>query len=333
VINSGFACYLEKPPTLDHREFEEMMQIEEKARHDSFIGFSHIFRPEYGGLKERIRSGEFGALTEVNFLGLWPRSMAYFRRSASAGRLHYGERRILDSCLGNAMAHHVHASLFWAGRGTMWSWAEPESVRARLFRANPIEAPDTVFLESNLPGGIRMRMAASHACSQSIAYQEIICERARIHISYAIPSAILIQMESGKNETIPLVPKDAYVENHRWYIEYLRGLRKRPCTRLGDCRAMVQLNNLAYVSANVIDTVRADCRRGFLCNGSDGIMIPGIESMGREFIRTGATPGIGKTDRGTAPGRPVGLSELDGVAQVVSRMVECAPGFRTPSPA
>lgn len=320
VLAAGFACYLEKPPTLDPTELEEMVKIEAASPRASFIGFSHLFRPEYASLKERIHGGEFGPLREVELLAMWPRTGSYFQRNSWAGRLRFHDRLILDSCLGNGMAHHVHNCLFWCGNDGVWSWDRAESVRAHLCRINRIEAPDTIFLEARSVAGVRLRMALSHACAASRTEEVLRCERATIRISYGPDAGISIQPEHGTSERIPLREKNGYVENHRWYADYLFGRRERPCTLLSDCRALVHLNALTYVSAGRIQSVPSHQIGAYRRNGGDGMQILGIEAKALAFLADGVPPDFARV--ASISSREVGARDLPELVPAITQILE-----------
>ncbi len=320
VLAAGFACYLEKPPTLDPAELEEMLKMEAAAPRSSYVGFSHLFRPEYAVLKERIHGGEFGALREVDLLAMWPRMRSYFERNSWAGRLRFQDRLILDSCLGNGMAHHVHNCLFWCGKDGLWNWDRAETLRAHLYRINRIEAPDTIFLEAQCAAGVRLRMALSHACSASRTEEILQCERATIRISYGRDPMISIQPEHGTVERIPLREKNGYVENHRWYADYLLGRRERPCTLLSDCRGHVHLNALAYVSAGCVVPVPPGQVGTSRHHGDEGVQILGIEEKALAFLADGIPPDF--AGAAAAPSRPVGAEELPALVPIITQIVD-----------
>ncbi|MEO6569768.1 MAG: Gfo/Idh/MocA family oxidoreductase, partial [Opitutaceae bacterium] len=54
--------YLEKPPTLDYAELERMIVNDARAPKASLVGFNFIIEKTRLALKERILSGDFGAV-------------------------------------------------------------------------------------------------------------------------------------------------------------------------------------------------------------------------------------------------------------------------------
>lgn len=54
-IAAGLAVYLEKPPTLDHIELEEMIAQDQRAKKATFVGFNFIIEKPRLALKTRDR--------------------------------------------------------------------------------------------------------------------------------------------------------------------------------------------------------------------------------------------------------------------------------------
>jgi predicted dehydrogenase len=252
----GLPAYVEKPPTLDFAELEGMIAADKRARKSSVVGFNFIVEKSRLALKERLLSGEFGAIRGGTLSALWPRPSGYFARNGWSGRLIIDGHIILDSCFGNAMAHFVHNMLFWTGTPGLYSWAEVAAVRAELYRAHAIEGADTFFVEADLASGCTLRFALSHACAGASASSEtVICEKAILR--YAVGGQIEVSWKDGRTERISSGPFDGLEENHLEYCRYLRGESPRPATTLEDSRPLVVLNDLAHVSSGSIHPIPA----------------------------------------------------------------------------
>jgi predicted dehydrogenase len=250
-VELGIPVYLEKPPTLDYLELEEMIIRDRQARHSSLVGFNFIIEQPRLALKQRILAGEFGPVRGTALLALWPRPADYFRRNNWAGRLMMDGRVVLDSCMGNALAHFVHNMLFWIGGPELMCWAEIAKVRAELYRAHAIEGADTFFVEADTTRGATMRFALSHACAgQTLHSETVSCEQADIR--YIVGQQAEIRWRDGRTERIPLGPFDGLHDNHLEYHRYLRGELPRPATTLVDSRPFVILNDLAHISSGHI---------------------------------------------------------------------------------
>lgn len=195
---------------------------------------------------------------------------------------------LLDSCLGNAMSHHVHNVLFLAGIDCFHSWGSCSDVEAALFRVNPIEGADTVFIRGHLASSIEFLIALTHACEETYTTEEsIICESATIRI--APLSHITISHLGGAVESIPIRPRAYLRENFRIFGEYVRGEPHEILSTLADCRSFVHLNAMAYLSSGQIETV-ALSQSQFIhssVNGGSYWQIPGIECQLEQFVETG----------------------------------------------
>ncbi|EIP99163.1 putative dehydrogenase [Opitutaceae bacterium TAV1] len=287
-VERGIACYLEKPPTLDPEELEAMIATDTGAGIKTQVGFNHIAQPWRLRLKERVLAGEFGRMRRVAFQGLWRRPLSYYRRNAWAGRLMLGDFILLDSCCGNAMAHHVHNMLFHAGTAGLMSWASPATVEALLYRANRIESPDTVFAHGILDNGVEFRLAASHACEPHMSHREVIeCDNARIEIS--AHDTGLIHWRTGVEETIA-TPTFTVQGNIEDYHNHVRGQTPRPVTTLPDTRPFVHLNALLYIAAGGLRPVEPPHAKIRNIDGEQTMLIPGVESATEALLGNGSFP-------------------------------------------
>jgi hypothetical protein len=169
-----------------------------------------------------------------------------------------GDFVLLDSCCGNAMAHHLHNLLFHAGTDGIMSWAHPKSVEAELYRANCIEGPDTVFARGVLDNDVKFLLASTHACHDLFRHMEVIeCEHARIAIPEEGPGMIFHQ--DGRQESFETGDGSAWVlikQNLESYCDYLVGTNRRPATRLIDSRPFVHLNAMLYIAGQKIHQVQ-----------------------------------------------------------------------------
>lgn len=313
-VERGLAVYLEKPPTLDPRELETMIETDRAARVPTLVGFNFIGEPERQALKRRLLAGEFGALRTASLLGLWPRPNTYYERNNWAGRLVGDDGRlILDSCVGNALSHHVHNLLHWAGVNGQDNWAAPTAVRARLLRAHAIQGADTFFLETATDQGVTLRIALSHACDGPHRHREtLVCERAIIH--YVTNDRAEVRWNDGRVETILLSRGDAQVHGYGTLIAALRGEPgARPPTTLPDSRPFVHLHALAYVAAGHIDPFPADEVATVATPDGTGFfrVAKDILTHSERFLAEGVWP-WGEPAPAAGPER---LDELDAIAR------------------
>ena len=297
----GLPVYLEKPPTLDHAELEKMIAADARARKAAHVGFNFIIEKSRLALKERILAGEFGAVRGATLAAMWPRPASYFTRNDWAGRLFMGDRVVLDSCFGNAMAHFVHNLLFWTGGDGLFSWAQLAAVRAELYRAHAIEGADTFFVEADTTTGATMRFALSHACAGPSSHGEaVLCDKATLR--YSVGGHVEIRWRDGRIEKTPLEPFDALQENHLEYYRYLRGETSRPATTLADSRPFVALNDLAHISSGHITQIPAAQVSGMRDEKEqkDYLHVASMAATQERFLAQGAWPSASGWGRGPA---------------------------------
>lgn len=320
-IDRGLTVYLEKPPTLNWAELQQMLAVEERAAKLTNVGFNYIIEEPRQALKQRLLSGEFGALERISLLGLWARAESYYQRSSWAGRLRLDGQLVLDSCMGNAISHQVHDSLFWAGQDGLWSWGSVDHVRAELYRAHDIECLDTVFAAGQCPGGPELRLALTHACAEQGQHEQALeCEKATIR--YVVGNQYTVEWRDGRREEGPCDQRKLIGENLRAHIAYIRGERPRPVTRLVDCIPFVQLYNLCFLASGRITTVAAPHAERLYQEQMDSHFraISGIAEAERTFIDTGALPSAQGLPWAVAGGE-ASAADLPGLDAVVDRML------------
>ncbi|CAN5696877.1 Gfo/Idh/MocA family oxidoreductase [soil metagenome] len=305
-VERGAACYLEKPPTLNPVELASMIEVDRIARKQTHVGFHLLHQSERLALKQRMISGEFGTPRRVAFVGTWRRPLSYFQRNSWAGRLTLGGAMLLDSSFANAMAHYVNAVLFFAGEGSLYSWASPVRAAAELYRANSIQGTDTVFVRAELENGVPCHIATTHACEAAHEQREIYeFDGARIEIRELSDASITFR--DGRQETASIADI-SLVDNLRDYISYLNGLASRPNIRLEDCRPFVNLNALLYLAAPGIADIPAACLRSVALpeHQTSAIVIDGIKDATERFAESGIFP----SESGLPWGRSGGVSEI-----------------------
>ncbi|MGI6086653.1 MAG: Gfo/Idh/MocA family protein [Kiritimatiellia bacterium] len=323
-IERGLAVYLEKPPTLNYQELDEMLEVEARAEKLTQVGFNHIVEGERRKMKQRLVAGEFGQLREVGYRGLWERSNNYYSRAPWAGRLMLNGRLVLDSGMGNAMAHYVHNILFWGGMRDVLDWAPVEWAEAELYRAHSIQGMDTSFVRAGLGGGVRLTIVMSHACWQPERMEWLVCDKARIFVK---EEGYRIAWHDGRQETIPIplapdTPMTKLKENHCAYYAYLRGEAERPLTRLEDTRPFVQLCDLVYVAAGRIHQISPQYiqRKVQPEDQAEFLQIDDLSQATDCFIQNGEWP----SQQGlpwAGPGGRAAISELPRLYETVERMV------------
>jgi predicted dehydrogenase len=162
ALRNGSHVLCEKPVAAIPAETAAMIAARDKSGKFLGIGYQWSYSDAVQKIKRDISGGLYGKSLSLRTRVLWPRDRAYYKRGSgwagcekdSAGRF------VLDSVANNATAHYLH-NMFYIlggpGRSVM-----PESLRAVLMRANPIQMYDTAFINIKL-GGIFINYIATHA--------------------------------------------------------------------------------------------------------------------------------------------------------------------------
>jgi len=253
-VDRGICVYLEKPPTVNYAELDEMIEVDKRAKKATMVGFNFIIEKPRQELKRRLLAGEFGTIKEVQFCGKWPRNEGYFGRAAWPARLIMDGRLVLDSCMSNAMAHYVHNTLFWCGHGELMSWGRVAETGAELYRAHNIEGFDTVFASGKTEAGEDIKATLSHALAgPGSHYEKVICEKATL--TYAVGKEYTIEWADGRSETTQAPRGDNLADNMHLYLQYVSGEVERPMTLLAESKPFVEYCDLVYVASGRITTI------------------------------------------------------------------------------
>lgn len=166
ALRAGANVLVEKPLAGSVAEVEAIQAAERETGRFVAVGFQDYYEPGTAWLKSELVRGVIGELRSVRFLGLWPRTRAYFRRNDWAGRLEAAGRPVYDSPLNNAFAHFVMLSLYFAGAKDRA--ADVRLDRAELLRAHDIPSFDTGVARLTTEQGVNLWFGATHACRTSL---------------------------------------------------------------------------------------------------------------------------------------------------------------------
>lgn len=163
ALENGSNVLCEKPASATIQEIREMISVRDKTNLKVAIGFQWAYDPAYIALKEDVTKGLLGKPKRLKTLVLWPRNMAYYKRSNWAGRKRDEKGNwILDSVANNATAHFLHNMLHLLGK-SIDSSTMPVEVTAELYRANPIENFDTSAIRVLTEDNAEILFYATHA--------------------------------------------------------------------------------------------------------------------------------------------------------------------------
>jgi len=199
AMRAGLNVYCEKPAAATVQEVDEMIAAQRNTGRTVAVGFQHIYSHSIKQLKARIADGRLGAVRRATLYCGWPRSKQYYTRNEWAGKLSVGPHWILDSPANNAHAHYLMNVLYLCGAGPALA-ALPRKVRAELYRANPIECPDTVQLKIELHDGAQIHCFLTHANSVPTGPSvRLECERGKIYWE-TDSGKTFIRYQNGKTE-------------------------------------------------------------------------------------------------------------------------------------
>lgn len=163
-MEHGSDVLCEKPISATLADAEYMIEARNRTGKRLAIGFQWSFADAILNLKKDIQNGVYGTIKQIRTIALFPRDMDYYRRGSGWGGKRYlptGEA-VFDCVASNATAHYLHNMLFLMGETTDTA-AEPASITAEVYRANPIEMYDTCALRVMTKAGTELMFYASHA--------------------------------------------------------------------------------------------------------------------------------------------------------------------------
>ena len=162
ALRAGLHVYCEKPAAARVEDVDALIAAEAEAKRRVAIGFQHMYSNAIRLLKARICDGRLGSVRSLSLMCGWPRSETYYRRNEWTGKLRVGNEWILDSPANNAHAHYVMNALFLCSPDP-GSADTPAEMEAELYRANPIEGPDTTLLRFTTRSGAKAFVFLTHA--------------------------------------------------------------------------------------------------------------------------------------------------------------------------
>ena len=180
ALQAGLHVYCEKPLAATVQEVDRLIQERNASGRKIAVGFQHIYSHAIQQLKSRICTGKLGRVQSISLLCGWPRSLQYFARNEWAGKMRLGENWVLDSPANNAHAHYVLNMLYLASPQEHIADL-PSTLRAELYRANPIASCDTVQMKFITQEGVNCHVLLTHANARPLGpLMKIACERATV---------------------------------------------------------------------------------------------------------------------------------------------------------
>lgn len=244
ALAAGKSVYLEKPPCATLEELDAMIAAQGEVRSkpsllSARVGFQTHTSAALRWLKAQLASGEWGALHTISASVRWNRNDAYYNRSSWAATWRQNGVPVFDGPATNALAHVVFAALFLGGE-ELNAVASPLRVRGSLMRARPIESYDSALIDAELPRGVRLRLALTHASTRSDeAVLHLDCKRARV--SFSLNNEVRIDARDGSE---PEILDFQQANAHTAMLDFLRAValgERGWLPTLEDTRGYVQL--------------------------------------------------------------------------------------------
>jgi predicted dehydrogenase len=181
AMQAGMNVYCEKPVAATVQEVDDLIKAQHNTGRTVAVGFQHITSHSIQKIKARIVDGRLGPVRRATLFCGWPRSAQYYTRNEWTGKLRVGPHWILDSPANNAHAHYLMNLLYLCGEERDRA-GQPRQVRAELFRANPIESPDTVQLKIKLDNDTMVHCFFTHANAAPLGPSaRLECENGKVY--------------------------------------------------------------------------------------------------------------------------------------------------------
>ena len=162
ALKNGSNVLCDKPlsPVIQH--IERLIKERDKSGKWIMIGYQWSYSKAIQELKNDIISGLFGKPIRMKSLCYWPREESYYKRNNWAGKIKDDDGKwILDSPLGNAMAHFIHNMFYLLGSQTDKS-DHPVELVGECYKAYPIQNYDTGMFRAITAQDVEILFFGSH---------------------------------------------------------------------------------------------------------------------------------------------------------------------------
>lgn len=167
ALASGAHVLCEKPLCATVQDALELIDAQRATGRFVAVGYQWSYADAIGALKADMMAGYLGQPVRFKAKVLWPRTAAYYARNNWAGQLQMPNGAwVLDSPVSNATAHYLHNLFYLLGDQRATS-AQPRTVQAELYHANPIPNCDTAALRFTTAMGVEILYYTSHAITEN----------------------------------------------------------------------------------------------------------------------------------------------------------------------
>lgn len=174
VLKAGRSVFLEKPPAISEKGFQELKRAEQNSPGRLGLCFQNRYNRSTQKVDELLREGKLGRVLGGRAFVTWNRTRDYYETSDWRGRLNTEG----GGALINQSIHTLDLLLRWLGT--------PERIHASMsnFRLNGVtEVEDTVSAYLEFPGGIQGCFYASNTYIADVpVILEIGCEKGSVRL-------------------------------------------------------------------------------------------------------------------------------------------------------
>lgn len=233
ALKNGSHVLCEKPIVPLVSQISEIQKAAEENNRLVSVGFQLSFSDNMLKVKKAAMSGEYGRPLRFKTYVSWPRSLKYYSRGWAGKIFDENGNYILDSIITNSTAHYMHNMLFLLGEKINEA-AEIDSIKAAAYRANNIEAFDTIALRGKTVSGCEILFIASHATNYKIN-PITICEfeKATIAINQFSQSDELdcvVHHKNGEIEDLGILLPNSTMNKILYTIDAINGEKELYCT-------------------------------------------------------------------------------------------------------
>jgi predicted dehydrogenase len=197
AMQAGANVFVEKPAAATVQEVAAMQEIADETGRFVAVGYQFIYQPDVAMVKQLLLDGKLGKITSIKTKALWSRNSIYYNRNGWAGKLKVNGEWVLDSQFNNANAHFLNVMSFLVGK-SLHEAAELTCCCAELYRAHPIESPDTECLKATSIDGVNVYFFGTHACFENApVVLSVSGELGRLDWCYYSDSDIKVTLNDG----------------------------------------------------------------------------------------------------------------------------------------
>lgn len=281
ALDHKLAVYLEKPPVPLIQDFLRVLRRPEARR--VAVAFNMVASPELWRLKQAMQEGTLGTIRRLTGTACWPRRDAYYNRAGWAGRIQWKGMPVLDGPATNALAHIVHNLMFLAGE-TKDGFAVPETLRAELYRARPMETYDLCALTGRWASGLEFTAAFTHSVEERRDWS-VVAEGDTGRGCLGIDDLILETPGSQPARTTSDI--NTFSASWRNFLDFATGRIEKPFTSLADCQGYVATTNAMFRSSGEVHDLPATAVRRAEGDGDGVFDVPGIAALIDQTVKTG----------------------------------------------